>query len=85
MGGYDGVRTRMERMVGMKIKDLPEDTDLRHVQFTFPGDGKKYYWYSQWNKGVWGKTSPGDSRMYPLCINDLEEALEWEVVDGNSV
>ena len=66
----------------MRIKDLPDDTNLSHVQFIFPGDGKKYYWYSQWNKGVWGKKAPKDSRMYPLCVEDLKEALEWEVVDG---
>jgi len=77
----------MEGVAGMKIKDLPEDISLDGVRFIYPGDGKRYYWASQWNKGVWGKVNKGDSRMWPLFVNDLMLALEWEVVgdEGETV
>lgn len=67
----------------MKLGELPEHISLGNVRFIFPGDGQEYYWHSQWNKGVWGKKSPNDSRMYPLCVEDLKEALEWEVVEDD--
>lgn len=64
----------------MKIKDLPKDRGLGGVQFIFPGDGQKYFWHSQWAKGVWGKKTPDDNGVFPLHVEDLREALEWEVV-----
>jgi len=64
----------------MKIKDLPEGR-LYDVRFIYPGDGQKYYWASQWAKGVWGRKKPGDEQIYPLFVGDLKEALEWEVVE----
>jgi hypothetical protein len=64
----------------MKIKDLPKNISLEGIRFIYPLDGKPYYWTSQWNKGVWGKTSLSDNQIYPLFVNELEDVLEWEVV-----
>jgi len=66
----------------MKIKDLPPDQGLGGVRFRYPGDGKLYYWCSQWQKGVWGKTDMASDRAYPLDCDDLKDTLEWEVVDS---
>lgn len=65
-----------------RIKDLETSgvKSVYGVRFRYPGDGKKYYWISQWNKGVWGKEDMSSSRMFPLFCNNLSEALEWEVV-----
>lgn len=63
----------------MKIKDLPENISLEGTRFIYPPDGKPYYWSSQWDKGVWGKTSLSDNQIHPLFVDDLREALEWEV------
>lgn len=64
----------------MKIKDLPLDKSLKGVRFIYPGDGEKYYWASQWSKGVWGKLHPDEERVFPLFVEDIQEALKWEVV-----
>jgi hypothetical protein len=63
----------------MKIKDLPQDIPLTGVRFIYPNDGKSYYWFSQWRKGVWGKKNPHDKEVIPLFVYNLEDALEWEV------
>jgi hypothetical protein len=68
----------------MKIKDLDENKSLANVRFIYPGDGQKYYWRSQWAKGVWGKKNIGDSRIIPLFVDDLKDTLEWEVVDDSN-
>lgn len=67
----------------MKIKDLPQDKSLADVRFIYPGDGKTYVWTGQWNKGVWGRLDgdPSKNRIHPLFVEDLKEALEWEVVE----
>ena len=66
----------------MKIKDLPQDGSLANVKFVYPGDGKTYVWTGQWCKGIWGRLpdDPARNRIYPLSVDDLKEALEWEVV-----
>jgi hypothetical protein len=64
----------------VKIKDLPSDRSLGGVRFRFPGDGKIYFWHSQWQKGVWGKKHPKDTQVHPLHVEDLKDALEWEVI-----
>jgi len=64
----------------MKIKDLQKNTTMGGIRFIYPGDGKEYYWHSQWAKGVWGKLKLTDERIYPLFVEDLKEALEWEAV-----
>jgi hypothetical protein len=63
-----------------RIKDLPPEESLTGVRFIYPGDGKKYYWSSQWQKGVWGKLKMEDSRVWPLFCEYLKETLEWRVV-----
>jgi hypothetical protein len=63
----------------MKIKDLPQNIRLTGTRFIYPMDGKPYYWFSQWYKGVWGKTDMASSEILPLIVNDLKEAMEWEV------
>lgn len=68
----------------MKIKDLPGDPSLGMTRFIYPGDGKPYYWFSQWQKGVWGKEAANSSQLIPLFVDDLAETLEWEVVEEDS-
>lgn len=65
----------------MKIKDLPEGISLGNICFIYPKDNQKYYWASQWGKGVWGKKDKYSSHIIPLFVDDIKEALEWEVVD----
>lgn len=64
----------------MKISDLPKDKQLGGVRFIYPVDGKKYYWHSQWKKGVWGKKNLESDEVFPLECDDLKDALNWEVV-----
>lgn len=69
----------------MKIKDLPRNASLGGVRFRYPGDGKLYYWHSQWNRGVWGKLTLDSDRAIPLFVGDLTETMEWEVVPLETV
>ncbi len=66
----------------MKIKDLDPKKPLGGVRFRYPGDGQLYYWHSQWPKGVWGKKDQSSSQVFPLDVNALTDAMEWEVVKG---
>lgn len=68
----------------MKIKDLPETASLEGTRFIYPTDGQTYYWFSQWDRGVWGKKNMDDKQVFPLFVTDLKEALEWELVDTSS-
>ncbi len=68
-----------KRLAKKKIKDLPKDSDLTGVRFKYPGDGKLYHWYSQWQKGVWGKKDMKSGQLTPLFCQDIAEALEWEL------
>lgn len=61
------------------IGELPSDVSLGGVRFIYPGDGQAYYWFSQWEKGVWGKKDQGSGRMFPLFVTDLKEACNWEL------
>jgi hypothetical protein len=75
----------------MKIKDLPKDVNMRGVLFKIPKGHpecplKKGYWYSQWGyvdgkAGVWVKKSMSEGRIYPLFLDKLIEALEFEIVE----
>ena len=68
------------------IKDLPENESLTGVRFYDPKSGTVGYWYSQWcydppgKAGIWWKEKMGDSRTYPLFLDQLKEALEFQVV-----
>jgi hypothetical protein len=65
----------------MKIKDLPNDAPLENTHFICGNDGKEYFWAGCWNKGVWGREQPHDKQIIPLLINNIDEALEWELVE----
>ena len=75
----------------MKIKDLPKDGNLRGVKFKVPEGHsecplKIAYWYSQWGytdgkAGVWCKENMKDQQVYPIFLDKLEEALEFDVVN----
>lgn len=63
----------------MKIKDLDLTKSLERVKVKTP-NGVVGYWKSQWQAGVWlsnGKTS----QIYPQFVNNLQEALEWDIAD----
>jgi len=65
----------------MKIKDLPKGTNMGDVRFINPLDGKKYWWISQWNRGVWAKVKKTDTKIYPIFVETLKECSDWEVVN----
>ena len=72
----------------MKIKDLPKNQSLEGVQFKHPHTHETVIWFSQWgylppNKaGIWFKkiNDPNPAQIYPLPLDDLKEALEFEVI-----
>lgn len=64
----------------MKIKDLPQDQSIRGVAFKHPETGKRCYWYSQWQKGVWYKTDMKSEQVFPLHVDDLKDAAEFDVI-----
>lgn len=70
----------------MKIKDLPPQTSLTGVHFHDKRSGTKGYWISQWGyengkAGVWFKRDMKSTNIYPLFLDNLKEALEFEVID----
>ena len=64
----------------MKIKDLPKDKGLGGIAFLHPVTKKRCIWASQWQKGVWYKKDAKSTEVFPLFVEDLKEALEFEVV-----
>lgn len=64
----------------MTIRDLPSGTKMEDVQFINPYDNEKYWWISQWDRGVWGKKDKSSSTITPIFVEDLSEVLDWEVV-----
>lgn len=69
-----------------RIKDLPKTITLRGVHFRDPRTGITGYWYSQWGyengkAGVWFKKDMKETRTYPLFLDKLQEALEFEVLE----
>ena len=73
----------MNKKLIKRIKDLPEDADLSKIRFKSP-DGNIWYWYSQWEKGIWCKKNLSDTQIFPLFIDSLQNALEFEVVDDRT-
>lgn len=68
-----------------RIKDLDLTKSLGGVKFKHPQTGETCIWQSQWGypegkAGVWYKTDPNSTRIFPLCLDKLEQALEFEVV-----
>jgi len=66
----------------LKIKDLSSNKNLEGIKVKTP-DGVIGYWKSQWNKGVWlqRECDIENGRIIPVFINNLEECLEWEVLN----
>jgi hypothetical protein len=72
----------------MKIKDLPDNTNLGGIKFHDPKTDTTGYWYSQWDyneggAGVFYKEHMESTRIFPLCLNSLKEALEFDVIEEN--
>ena len=65
----------------MKIKDLPKDSSLAGVKFKAP-NGIIGIWCSQWQKGIWYKKDIHDTQVFPLLVDSLEEALEFDVLEA---
>ena len=78
----------------MKVKDLDPETNLQDIQVrvpeghedTYPFEDRIGYWRGQWGysdgkAGVWLKRSLDEDRIYPVCIDNLKETLEWEVIE----
>jgi len=68
-----------------RIKDLPRKQSLGGVRFYHPETGEICIWFSQWGypdgqAGVWYKTDPQSSRIFPLVLKNLKEALEFVLV-----
>ena len=64
----------------MKVKDLTKNLDGVIVKTP---KGVVGYWKSQWQKGVWLSDGKSD-RIYPQFVNDLKDALDWEVIEDES-
>lgn len=65
----------------MKIKDLPPNKNLGGLKVRTT-DGRVGYWASQWQKGVWlSENADRNGRVYPIVVKDLEDSLEWDIVD----
>jgi len=72
----------------MKIKELDSKQSLGGLRFKHPETEEECIWTSQWGyidgkAGVWYK-KPNDKnpdQVYPIHMDKLEEALEWEVVN----
>lgn len=75
----------------MKVKDLPPDTNLEKIKIRIPEQYREeaeatglktmdVYLRSQWFSGIWVRTSPTATRMFPLQIH-TERILDWDVVE----
>lgn len=62
-----------------KINDLPPGTNLGGVKFLHPETREICYWVSQWGKGVWYRKDLYDSQIFPIFLEDLAEAKEFEL------
>lgn len=68
-----------------KIKDLDSKISLGGIKFKHPETGEVCIWISQWGysdgkAGVWYKKDKNSNQIFPLFLDKLEEALEFEVV-----
>ena len=39
--------------------------------------------FGMWSKGLWLKKNMKEERIYPLCMDDVKQALEFKVVKEN--
>jgi len=72
----------------MLIKDLEKGQALENIKFKHPETGKTVIWKSQWGyeeggAGLWYRDPEEENseRVFPLFLDSLEEALEFEVVE----
>jgi len=76
----------VKKKVIKKIKDLPPNTDLGGIRFRDPKTGTVGYWYSQWGyedgkAGIWFKRDWKSGAVFPLFLDNIKEALEFEVLE----
>jgi len=76
-----------EKGIHMKIRDLPKSSALRGTKFKLP-TGEEVYWYSQWGypdgkAGIWYKKDMKESQVHPFFLDELIEALDYEVIDSD--
>jgi len=74
----------------MKLSELPPHTNLHGVKIRIPDDFPKdrlhnlptreVYLAGGWNLGIWVRTSPEATRIYPITEIDPRNILDWEVV-----
>lgn len=65
----------------MKIKELSADKPLGGVRFIHPETNERCIWHSQWQLGVWFKKDPDSAEVFPLFLDRIESALEFEVAE----
>ncbi len=63
----------------MKIKDLPDETNLVGMKVKV-SDELTAYWRGQWSGGVF-LSKDKDTKMFPYTLQTKEEYLDWEIVD----
>ena len=63
------------------INDLPQDRSLGGVRFKNPNTGETCIYHSQWQKGIWYKKNEKDTQIFPIFLDDLREALKFELAD----
>ena len=70
----------------MKVKDLPEHTDLNNLVLLVPDSLVKHHDLpcnkmcvaSTWHLGVWLKMPGQTGRIYPVTPYGPSDILEWE-------
>ena len=74
----------------MKIKDIKGSLDSIKIKIpdnifkdNLYGGPKKQevYLTSFWNKGLWVKEDLESTKIFPICIDNVQETLEWEVIE----
>jgi len=78
---------RVKKEAKMRIKDLPPSTSLGGIKFRDPKTGTVGYWVAQWGypegkAGVFYSLHPQCTQIYPLFLDNLQEALEFEVLEA---
>lgn len=77
----------------MKIKDIPKDElpngeQPNGIRFKHPKSAEICFWVMWFNKSdhldnkgvLFYKTDPLSTKVYPMFLDSIEEALEFEVV-----
>mgnify|MGYP001573814056 FL=1 len=63
------------------INDLPQDRSLGGVRLKNHNTGETCIYHSQWQKGIWYKKNEKDTQIFPIFLDDLREALKFELAD----